>query len=71
MNGLKHPVSKFIYEKDDDGNIKVTDGNRWGLFQLDGKWIAGEIFECDPQMCGWVSGPRYANHRLDTSADKH
>ena len=67
MNGLKHPFSGAIYEATSDGNILVTakDGrtgvfSRWGLYQ------SGELEECDPQLCNWVGGPQYGNHRVSS-----
>jgi hypothetical protein len=64
VNGIIHPFTKALYEVDDDGNIRVTSGERVGVFDINGKWIAGELRECDPQLCGWVGGPQIANHRL-------
>jgi hypothetical protein len=26
--------------------------------------IAGEVFEADPQLCGWIGGPKVAHHRI-------
>jgi hypothetical protein len=64
VKGIRHPFSKALYELDDDGNIRVTQGDRVGVFTIRGKWISGELRECDPQLCGWVGGPQIANHRL-------
>ena len=60
----------FVASASNTPTIKVSDGAKWGLFRTDGKWITGEIFECDPQLCGWVGGPKFVNYRLDTSFDK-
>ena len=38
-----------------------------GLFEPDGRWISGELEEADPQLCGWVAGPIFGNHRLSAS----
>jgi hypothetical protein len=67
--GLRHPFTGALYEKDPDGHIKVTgaDGN-WGLFQVNGQWIRGALRQCDPQMCNWVGGPQFGNHRLTPSS---
>lgn len=64
MNGIVHPFTKALYERDSDGNIRVTDDGRVGTFTVKGKWISGELKECDPQLCGWIGGPQVANHRL-------
>ncbi|CAN5436164.1 hypothetical protein BH23ACT3_BH23ACT3_00680 [soil metagenome] len=68
MRGIVHPFSKALYEVDHDGNIRVTAGDRVGTFDLHGRWITGELRECDPQLCGWIGGPQVANHRLDSSS---
>ena len=64
MNGIVHPFSQALYERTGDGNILVTDHDKKGLFRADGSWIEGELFECDPQLCNWISGPQLPSHRL-------
>jgi hypothetical protein len=64
MNGIRHPFTNALYEQDGHGNIRVTDGDRSGLFGTDGHWLSGELRESDPQLCGWVGGPQIANHRI-------
>lgn len=64
MNGLRHPFTNALYEQDDSGNILVSDGDKHGVFTPAGRWLSGELRECDPQLCGWVAGPQVANHRL-------
>ena len=66
-NGLFHPFTKALYEKHDNGNILVTDGDRQGVFRRDGSWVSGEIRECDPQLCNWIAGPIVANHRVGST----
>jgi hypothetical protein len=63
--GLRHPFTRELYEQDGQGNIRVVapDG-RVGLFAPDGTWIDGDVFEADPQLCGWISGPKVAHHRI-------
>ena len=65
MAGLRHPFTGATYSRMDDGHILVTNADgRTGVFQRNGKWISGEVRECDAQLCGWVGGPRVGNHRL-------
>jgi len=66
MNGLRHPFTGAVYEKDGDA-VRVTLGGASGLFTGTGRWLSGELRECDPQLAGWVYGVRVANHRLDPS----
>jgi hypothetical protein len=68
MRGIVHPFSKALYEQDGAGNIRVTHLGRTGTFAVDGRWLAGELRDCDPQLCGWVGGPQIANHRTATMA---
>lgn len=68
--GLKHPFTGAHYEQHDDGQIKVTAGDSVGIFTHQGEWISGELRECDPQLCGWVGGPQFANHRMSESTER-
>jgi hypothetical protein len=65
--GMRHPFSGATYEQDGNGNVRVSKGEESGLFRPDGTWIEGEIFEADPQLCGWVGGPKVAHHRIQPS----
>ena len=64
MKGLRHPFTGALYEPDGEGIVLITDGDRQGRFRSDGSWISGALRECDPQLCGWVAGPRVAHHRI-------
>ena len=68
MRGILHPFTKALYEQDGNGNIRVSDGDRSGIFAIYGRWISGELKEADPHLCGWVGGPIIANHRLAATA---
>lgn len=72
MNGIVHPYSKDLYERDDDaGRVRVTrtDGSI-GFFAPDGRWLAGEKFEADLHLCGWMMSPRNV-HRLAVNPASH
>lgn len=71
MLGVRHPFTGALYEQDGNGNVLVTLGAVWGRFARNGRWIEGEMRECDPQLCGWVSGPVIANHRMIESVPPH
>jgi hypothetical protein len=62
--GLRHPFTRALYEQDGKGNVRVTDGGKVGVFRPDGTWIEGDLFEADPQLCGWIGGPKLAHHRI-------
>jgi hypothetical protein len=64
MYGVIHPFSKALYEQDGEGIVKITttDG-AVGRYKKDGEWVDGDVFDVDPQLCGWVGGPK-ALHRL-------
>lgn len=68
MQGLYHPFTRALYEQDGTGNVRVSLEGRWGRFRPDGRWIEGEIFEADPQLCGWVAGPRMTSQRAPKQA---
>jgi hypothetical protein len=68
VNGIVHPFTGALHEQDGNGNIKVTLGDRSGIFGTDGHWISGDLRECDPQLCNWVGGPLIANHRVHSQS---
>ena len=68
-SGMIHPFSRYLYELDGQGAVRVVDGDRWGRFTLDGRWIEGEIRSADPHLCGWVGGARVRHHRLQVLDD--
>ena len=73
MNGIRHPFTGALHEQDGNGNVRVTKQDRAtgrdvvGVFTPGGRWISGELEEADPQLCGWVAGPVFGNHRLSAS----
>ena len=67
MLGMRHPFSNALYEQDGNGNVRVTKNGKSGLFRPDGSYIDGEVFEADPQLCGWVAGPKVVHHRIQRS----
>ncbi len=67
MLGMRHPFTKALYEQDGNGNVRVSHHGKVGLFTPEGRWLEGDIFEADPQLCGWVGGPKVAHHRIQRS----
>ncbi len=64
MSALRHPFTGALYECDTDGTVRVTLGERTGMFMSDGRWLSGELREADPQLCGWVGGKRMKSARV-------
>ncbi len=55
MGSVSHPFDPdTLYELDQDGNIRLSNDNRVGIFTNQGQHISGEIKEADPQMCVWI-----------------
>ena len=69
MNGIRHPFTRALYELDGDGAIRVTLDGGSGRFTSEGRWISGELREADPQLCGWVGGPRIGSNRTTAPSD--
>lgn len=60
MRKIQHPMSRAIYELDDDFNVLVTtrDG-KTGTFDPEGRYLHGEVRAADPELARWVGlGPR-------------
>ena len=55
MASLYHPFdTDVLYQCDEDGNIRLTQGNSVGIFTREGIHISGDIKHADPQLCVWV-----------------
>lgn len=56
MAKLRHALTHAEYEAEDPHSVRVVDGAKWGRFDRYGNWLEGEIIQCDPQMCIWLTG---------------
>ena len=57
MRQIQHALSGAVYEwaPDEIGPVLVTDKNgTQGRFDRDGRWVAGEIYSADPELCRWI-----------------
>ncbi len=54
--GIRHPFTGALYSLTEEGNVRIDnpDGTS-GCFTGEGIWIDGDLRECDPQLCVWVS----------------
>ena len=52
----QHALTRAEYNAEGPNVVRVTDGDKWGLFDRFGGWIEGELRQCDPQMCIWLAG---------------
>lgn len=73
MNGIVHPYSKDLYERDDDDvRVRVTRADGVvGFYAADGRWLAGERFDADRHLCGWIMSPRSAHRLASTTTVSH
>jgi hypothetical protein len=69
MNGVRHPFTHALYELDGEGAIRVTLDGSSGRFTVEGRRISGELREADPQLCGWVGGPRMHRSRTTPTSE--
>ena len=45
----------------------VAPDGRVGIFNEVGRWLEGELYDVDPEMCVWMSAERIqASHRLSS-----
>ena len=69
MPSIKHPFEPdFLYQVDENGDIRVTNGNAWGVFTKEGIHLSGDIRHADPQLCVWVANNPSADGQLRSSA---
>jgi len=55
---LRHSLTGGIYERLENGLVRVEEGGLTGIFKLDGRWHSGDLRDADPHMIGWVGGPQ-------------
>ena len=63
MPKLRHALTGGVYELRPDGLVGVAEQGRSGVFYADGRWHSGELRHADPQMIGWIGGPRLGRRR--------
>lgn len=56
MTRTRHALTGAEYEAESPNSVRVVDGDKWGLFDRYGAWLEGEIRQCDPQLCIWLTG---------------
>ena len=65
---MTHPFdSNALYELMEDGNIRLTNGDREGIFTPTGVHLSGELRQADPQICNWISNVPNPDTQLATS----
>ncbi|MEZ5217148.1 MAG: hypothetical protein R2715_11340 [Ilumatobacteraceae bacterium] len=65
MYTRRHPLSGALYDVRDDGLVDVTEHGVSGVFDAEGRWVSGDLHHVDPQLCGWLAGPRPAGSGLN------
>lgn len=56
MIRTRHALTGADYEAEGPNSVRVVDGDKWGRFDRYGGWLEGEIVQCDPQLCIWLTG---------------
>ena len=64
----QHALTKAEYQAEGPNLVRVVDGDKWGLFDRFGAWIEGELRQCDPQMCIWLTGLVVVEQRNQAAA---
>lgn len=56
MADMTHPFdTETLYERIEDGNVRLSNGDKVGIFTNEGRHLSGDIREADPQLCVWVA----------------
>ena len=58
MRKRRHALSGALYEVGADGNVYVEKDGRHGVFTSRGRYLSGDLYSADPQMCLWLAGPQ-------------
>lgn len=68
MTKARHPLTNAEYHAENPNSVRVVDGDKWGRFDRYGAWLEGEIRQCDPQLCIWLTGLIIVKERNNTTA---
>ena len=55
---LQHPLTRAIYERCDDGTVRVSgkaEEGEVGIFDRYGNWLSGARRHADPLLCMYVA----------------
>ncbi len=65
-NGIRHGFSNALYDLIAENKVKVTtEDGVTGVFDGEGRWLEGELYEADPELCIWLTAKRIeSSHRL-------
>jgi hypothetical protein len=58
MHTRMHPLSRALYDVQEDGLVEVTLGERRGLFTPNGVRVEGDLYNVDIHLCHWLAGPQ-------------
>jgi hypothetical protein len=54
----RHPSMKQDFQQLEDGTVRVTgDDGRSGIFQVDGRYISGDLTQASKHMLVWTGQP--------------
>ncbi len=62
---IRHAFGDVAYQLTEEKLVHVNDGSHEGLFTGEGIWVSGDLRECDPQMCVWVSNQHETSEVVD------
>ncbi|MEO0549698.1 MAG: aromatic ring-hydroxylating dioxygenase subunit alpha [Pseudomonadota bacterium] len=63
----KHALTGHVYERLEEGRVKVTHPNgKTGIFDDRANYIEGEVKSADPQICNWFGGKVVQGMEADT-----
>lgn len=69
MTRTRHALTGAEYEAEGPDTVRVIDGDKWGRFDRYGNWLEGEIIQCDPQVCIWLTGLFMVQARANATAE--
>ena len=64
----RHALANTEYHAESANSVRVVDGDKCGRFDRYGAWLEGEIRQCDPQLCIWLTGLVIVQERGNMSA---
>jgi hypothetical protein len=50
-----HAITRAEYTAESEDRVLVVERDAWGRFDAAGYWLEGNLRQCDPQMCRWLT----------------
>jgi hypothetical protein len=69
MKTLRHALTRADYHAEGPNSVRVEHQGKWGRFDRQGNWLEGEIRQCDPHLCIWITSQLVMEEHIRRAAE--